>query len=104
MDNQNPKGDKAAPHKDSLVVKVRYIAAKKQFVDPQASEQETLAELKPRVLSFFGLVEGSVDGGTKTYQYVLNGVVLTDLSATLGSHAKGKHEIDFDLVERFEQG
>lgn len=104
MDIQDPKGDKAAPHKDSLVVKVRYIAARKQFVDPKASELETLAELKPRVLSFFGLVEGNVDGGTKTYQYVLDGVVLTDLSATLGSLAKGKHEIDFVLVERFEQG
>ena len=104
MDTQDPKGDKAAPLKNSLVVKIRYIAAKKQFVDPKANEKETLAELKPRVLSFFGLVEGNVNGGTKTYQFVLNGVVLTDLNATLGSLAKGKHEIDFDLVERFEQG
>lgn len=104
MDTQDPKGDKAAPLKNSLVVKVRYIAAKKQFVDPKASEKETLGELKPRVLSFFGLIEGNVNGGTKTYQYVLNGVVLTDLSSTLGLLAKGKREIDFDLVERFEQG
>lgn len=56
------------------------------------------------MLEFFGLVEGSVEGGTKTYHFALDGIVLTDPGATLGSLAQGKHELKLDLIERFEQG
>lgn len=93
-----------AHHDKTLVVKVRYITARKKFVDQQASPDETLAMLKPRVLEFFGLAEGSVEGGTKTYLFAVDGVLQSNLDATLGSLAHGKHELDLDLTERFEQG
>lgn len=89
---------------NSVVLKVRYIAARKRFIDQCAPRDESLSALKPRVLEFYGLAEGSVEGGTKTYHFAQGGVVLTDLSATLGSLAHGKHELDLDLIERFEQG
>lgn len=89
---------------NTLVVMVRYITSRKQFVAPQARQEETLSALKPLVLGFFELVEGSVEGGTKTYQFALEGIVQTNLEATLGSLANGKHEIKLDLIERFEQG
>ncbi len=91
-------------HHKTIAVKVRYIAARKPYVDSQAPAEETLAELKPRVLEFFGLSEGAVDGGTKTYCFALNGIVQTNLTAELGTLAEGKHELKLDLIERFEQG
>jgi hypothetical protein len=68
MEAEIQEGRQTAHHK-TLVVRVRYITSRKQFVDPQAQQEESLAALKPRVLEFFELVEGSVDGGTKTYHY-----------------------------------
>lgn len=93
-----------AAHSKAIVVRVRYIAARKQLVEPEAKQEETLAALKPHVLEFYGLAEGSADGGTKTYYFALDGIMQTDLGATLGMLAEGKHELKLDLVERFEQG
>jgi len=97
-------GSSPAHDHDSLVVKVRYITARKPFVDPRAPRNETLGALKPRVLDFFGLVEGSTGGGTKSYHFALNGIVQTNLATELGSLAHGEHELKLDLIERFEQG
>lgn len=102
MVNEVKEGHQTAHN--TLVVMVRYITSRKQFVDPQARQEETLSSLKPRVLKFFELVEGSVEGGTKTYQFALEGIVQTNLEAILGSLANGKHELKLDLIERFEQG
>ena len=102
MHTEVQQGSQAAHN--TLVVMVRYITSRKQFVDPQARQEETISALKPRVLDFFELVEGSVEGGTKTYQFALEGIVQTNLEATLGSLANGKHELKLDLIERFEQG
>lgn len=93
-----------ATHQKTVVVKVRYIAARQRFIDPHAEQKETLTSLKPRVLDFFSLVEGTADGGTKTYYFSLDGITQTDLGATLGTLAEGKHELTLDLLERFEQG
>jgi len=92
-----------AAHK-TIELRVRYLGARRPFEDPKASPRETLAELKPRVLDFFKLKEGAVDGGTKVYEFAMGGVVLADLSATLGSLAEKDHELKLDLLERFEQG
>ncbi len=91
-------------HNKTLVVKVRYIAARKHYIDQHAAENETLASLKSPVLAFFGLAEGTVEGGTKTYEFSKDGVIENNLQVTLGSLAQGKHELKLDLVERFEQG
>lgn len=104
MDVVIPKGEQGAQHHQTLALRVRYIAAQKQYVDPRASQNETLAVLKPKVLEFFGLKEGPVEGGTKTYFIAQNGVVQTDLTLTLGALADGKEELKLDLIERFEQG
>lgn len=104
MDNAVQQGEKGAQHHQTLSLRVRYIAARKQYEDPKASKFETLAALKPKVLAFFDLKEGSVEGGTKTYFFAHNGVVQTDLSLTLGTLAEGKEELKLDLIERFEQG
>ena len=103
MEAETQDGRQTADHK-TLVVRVRYITSRKQFVDPQAQGEESLSALKPGVLEFFELAEGSVDGGTKTYHFALDGIVLTDPGLTLGSLANGKHELKLDLIERFEQG
>lgn len=91
-------------HHKTLALRVRYISAKKPFDDPHARVDEPLTDLKPRVLSFFKLSEGAVDGGNKTYHFSHNNKTLTDLSVTLGSLADGKHELKLDLIERFDQG
>jgi hypothetical protein len=84
----------------TIALTVKYITSKKHFVDSQASEDESLDALKPRVLDFFNLVED----GEKSYQFVLDGIVQTNLSETLGSLAEGKHELEFNLVEVLNQG
>lgn len=91
-------------HHHTLEVKVRYITSRKPFIAQHVSREETLSVLKPRVLEFFGLVEGSSGGGTKTYSFALNGILQTNLMVTLGSLAEGRHELKLDLIERFEQG
>lgn len=102
MNTEVKQGSQAAHN--TLVVMVRYITSRKQFVDSQVQQEETLSTLKPIVLGFFELVEGSVEDGTKTYQFALEGIVQTNLGATLGSLANGKHELKLDLIEQFEQG
>ena len=102
MNTEIKEGQKADHHK--VAVRVRYIGAHKPFVDSHAQLDETLAALKQRVLSFFGLVEGAVENGTKVYAFAHDGVELTNLSQTLGQLATEGHEIKLDLLEQFEQG
>mgnify|MGYP000013376727 CR=1 FL=1 len=102
MTIQTP-GD-AAHHHNPLVVQVRYLAASRPYIEPQANGEETVAQLKPRVLTFFGLAEGDVDGGRKQYAFSFDGTILTDLNVTLASLAGNKHRVDLTLVEQFVQG
>ena len=104
MDTAIEQGQKGGQHHQTLSLQVRYIASRKRYEEPRASKEETLAGLKPKVLAFFGLNEGAVEGGTKTYFFAHDGVVLTDRSLTLGKVADGKEELKLDLIERFEQG
>lgn len=92
-----------APHR-TIDLRVRYIGARRPFEDTRADARETLAQLKPRVLEFFRLKEGEANGGTKVYEFAQNGVVLADLSQTLGSLADKHHDLKLDLLERFQQG
>jgi hypothetical protein len=98
-----PSDDKLVHH-DTLVLRVRYIAASKPYDDPKAAAGETLVELKPHVLKHFGLVEGDVEGGRKVYIFSVHDVIQTDLAVNLGSLARHKHELEMDLLEQFIQG
>lgn len=102
MTTEIHEGHKAEQH--SIAVRVRYIGAQTPYIDAHAKPDETLAVLKQRVLSFFGLVEGSVENGTKMYVFAHNSVELTNLSQTLGQLVTEGHEIKLDLLEQFEQG
>jgi hypothetical protein len=103
VQSDTQKGHHPQPHK-GIDVTVRYIGARRAFEDHKAPPGETLAELKVRVLKFFGLVEGAANGGTKVYVFSLNKEVLTDLTATIGKLAGSDHDLKLDLLERFEQG
>jgi hypothetical protein len=102
MTTENKEGHKAEHH--TIAVRVRYIGAHKPFIDSHAKLDETLAALKQRALSFFGLVEGSVENGIKVYSFAHDGIELTNLSQTLGQLSTEGHEIKLDLLEQFEQG
>ena len=92
------------PQAHPIQVHVRYAAKGKPYGDKH-EPAETLAQVKPKVLNFFTLKEGPVEGGgEKTYFFVLDGQEQTDLSQTLGALAGDKHEIKFNLVERLTQG
>lgn len=89
---------------ETLVVRVRYIGARQPFVDLKANATESLGAFKPGVLTFFKLVEGDVEGGTKAYTFAIDGTAVSNLETTLGTLAAGKHELKLDLLEQFKQG
>lgn len=93
-----------ASKQKTLVLRVRYVGARRQYVDPHASLSATLSDVKPRVLEFFQLTETPGQPGGKVYTFALGTTPLTDLSATLGSLAEGKHELSLSLIEQLEQG
>jgi len=97
-------GVEVAHHLDTLNLHVRYLASPKPYVDPKALLTETLGELKPVVLKYFGLVEGPVDGGRKEYAFSAHGVIQSNMSETLGNLAQGKHQLELKLLEQFIQG
>ena len=85
---------------ESVIFDVRYLGAKKHYVDPHASATATLAQEKPKVLDFFGLKETP----EKIYVFSQDGTPLANLSVTLGQLAHDKHELKLDLVEQLVQG
>lgn len=97
-------GAEVARHHDTLVLRVRYLASPKPYVEAKAPLSETLATLKPVVLNHFGLVEGPVDGGRKEYAFSAHGVIQSNLDESLGNLAQGKHELELKLLEQFIQG
>ncbi len=100
----NPSETPAVAHHGTVNFRVRYIGAKHPFEEPKAPGAATLEQEKPAVLDFFKLKERPVEGGTKTYLFSRDNVVITDLNQTLGSLAHGHHELKLDLLERYEQG
>jgi len=102
MDTQAQLAAEAKPK--TLVLHVRYLGARRQYVEPDESFATTLGEVKPKVLAFFQLTETSGQQGGKVYTFAMGGTPLTDLSVTLESLAAGKHELKLDLIEQLEQG
>lgn len=97
-------GDDVARHHTTLALRVRYLADPQPYVEPKASNTETLAQVKTQVLTHFGLVEGDANGGRKEYALAVGGVIQSDLSATIGSLAAGKQTLELNLLEQFIQG
>ena len=99
----NPSGLEPA-HRQTIDFHVRYIGARRSFDERNAPGRETLGQAKPQVLDFFKLKEGPANGGTKTYVFARDGIVLTDLNQMLGDLAQPRDVLKLDLLERFEQG
>ena len=97
-------GDAVAHHIDTLVLRVRYLASPKPFVDPKAQPATTLAQLKPQMLTHFGLTEGDANGGRKEYAFSADDVIQSNLGVTLAELAHGKRELELKLLEQFNQG
>ena len=92
-------------HKDqTIVLHVRYAPAKAPYVNPKVSITTTLAEVKTAALAHFALIEGTVDGGTKTYQLSFDDIVQSNLSITLGSLETHGKQLELLLIEQFVQG
>ena len=104
MQSTQATGDDVAHHLHTLVLRVRYLASPKPYLDLKAPLTETLGTLKPVVLNHFGLAEGTVDGGHKEYALCAHGVIQSNLNETLASLAHGKHELELKLLEQFIQG
>lgn len=91
-------------HHQTLILQVRYLGAKKPYIDPDASPAASLGSVKPAVLDFFKLVETPNQAGGKVYFFSMDTKLITDLSVTLGALAHGKHELKLDLIEQLVQG
>lgn len=88
-----------------LKVTVHYVAAAQPFKDDDADSSETLASLKARALTAFGLVEESTpDGGSVSYSLTHEREVLEDLSLTLGEVAGDKKHLQLRLGRQVVQG
>jgi hypothetical protein len=101
--NATSQGEKLAVHAN-LVLRVRYAPVKQPFVQPQTPSSTTLAAAKVLALNHFGLTEGAVDGGTKTYEVSVDETVQTNLSLTLGELAGPGRQVELLLIEQFQQG
>jgi hypothetical protein len=93
------------PNKAELNLTVVYPAAKEPFHEKEAPKSETLRQLKPTVLDFFHLKEGtSPDGTTTTYTFYHGKEPLEDLSRTLGSIAGEAEALQLKLSQQITQG
>jgi len=90
---------------ETLRLTVHYPAAGEPFKDENADRTETVGHLKARVLSEFGLVEGSnSDGNQVTYWLFHEKTRLEDLNQTLGSLAGEKKVLQLKLSQQITQG
>jgi hypothetical protein len=92
-------------HGDQLHVTVHYIAAAHPFKDEHADRHETVGHLKSRVISSFGLTEGTQgDGATATYTLYHGKTPLENMSETLGTVAGEHKKLDLKLSQQLTQG
>lgn len=92
-------------HGDQLHVTVHYIAAAHPFKDEHADRHETIGHFKSRVLSAFGLTEGTQgDGATATYILYHGKTTLENMNDTLGTIAGAHKNLDLKLSQQLTQG
>lgn len=87
-----------------LEISVRFPAATKPFIDPQANLEETVGMLKMRVLAAFGVSEASGPDGLTLYFLYLGNTRLENPSQTLGELAGDEHALKLKLVQQLVQG
>ena len=88
----------------NLHVVVHYVAAEHPFKE-DAGPDQTVGQLKKRVLAAFGLTEGQTpDGNTVTYTLYHGKTPLENLNQTLGDLAGHHHELQLKLVQQITQG
>ena len=104
MSTTDIAGDGLARPLETLLLRVRYLASPRPYVEPRVDDSETLAALKPRVLQHFGLAEGDANGGRKEYVFADDGVIQTNLNVTVGALSDGKRTLLLTLLEQFVQG
>ena len=98
-ENARDRGEKA------LSVVVHYPPAAEPFKDKAATRTETLGHLKARVLTAFGLTEGTTpDGGVATYTLYNKKTSLENMAATLGEVSGNDHELQLKLAQQITQG
>ena len=104
MQTIESQGEVLARRHDTLVLRVRYLPTPKPYIESKARGEETLAELKVRMLQQFGLVEGEANGGRKEYAFAAHGLIQSNLGETLATLAAGKQTLELNLLEQFIQG
>lgn len=97
------QGEKGAL-KTTLVLRVKYAPVKQPLVEPHVEGSTTLVQVKALAMTHFGLTEGEITGGTKTYQLSFEDVVQSNLNVTLDSLEVHGREVEFLLIEQFIQG
>jgi len=87
-----------------LEVVVHYVAAEHPFKE-HVSADETVGDLKKRVLAAFGLTEGQTpDGNTVTYTLHHGKTLLENMNETLGQVAGHEHVLKLKLGQQITQG
>lgn len=89
---------------DKLHVVVHYVAAGEPFKE-HVDGNETVGQLKQRVLVAFGLTEGQATGGSiATYTLYNDKTPLEDPNQTLSSLAGDKKVLQIKLTQQLTQG
>jgi hypothetical protein len=97
--------DKAKRKEKTLHVVVHYVAAEEPFKDKDANRNETVGQLKQRVLAEFGLTEGQTpDGNITTYTIYHHKTAVENMGQTLGDLAGNDETLQLQLVQQITQG
>lgn len=89
----------------TLKVVVHYVAAEEPFKDHHADRNETVGQLKQRVLTEFGLTEGQTpDGNITTYTLFHHKKAVENMGQTLGELAGDENTLQLRLVQQITQG
>src|SRR5205807_1778679 len=90
---------------DTLMVTVHYPAAGQPFKDDAADRNETIGHLKARVLSAFGLTEGTDASGDQiSYPLFHEKTPLENPNQTLGELAGHQKVLQLKLSQQITQG
>jgi len=91
--------------KHSLRVVVHFPAAEEPFKDDDADPSETVGHLKARILTAFGLVEGTLpDGNIASYTLYHDRKPLENAMQTLGEVAGHQKVLQLKLAQQITQG